>query len=299
MRYLTREGFRSIWVNRLMSLASVAVLMACLLIVGCGTLVFVNINAVLDRIEDQNVIMVYVNDDATEYETTYLKVRLQDTPNVADVLFIPREEAFKQQLADLGDDAQLLDSLDSSILPNAYKVTIKDMAAFSETVETIRTYDSILQIRESSDIANKLTTIRTAVTYIGLGVVAMLFLVSIFIVANTVRITMFSRRLEISIMKAVGATNAFIRWPFMVEGVLLGIIAGVVSLFVVWGMYELAINSFVDILAIFGGEPVAFTDYALYMLGGFVAVGILTGTFGSAVSMGKYLKEQGCVVADE
>ena len=267
-RYLVKEGFRSIWVNRLMSLASVAVLMACLLIVGCAAMVFLNIESMLDIVEGQNVIMVYVKDEASEYETSVLKVELERTANVSEVIFIPREQAFEEQLKKLGDGAEYLGALDESILPNAYKVKISDMAKFTETVNEIKGYQNILRIRESGDLANKLIVIRSSVTYVSIGLVALLFIVAIFIVANTVRITMFSRRLEISIMKAVGATNSFIRFPFMVEGVLLGIISGVFSLTIVWGLYELAASVFTNLLSVIGGTPVPFTRYALHLLFG-------------------------------
>lgn len=298
-RYLVKEGFRSIWVNRLMSLASVAVLMACLLIVGCAAMVFMNIESMLDIVEAQNVIMVYIKDEATEFETSVLKVELEGTPNVAEAIFVSREEAFKAQLKKLGEGAEYLDALDASILPNAYKVIISDMTKFTETVNIIKGYQNILRVRESGDLANKLTVIRSSVTYVSIGLVILLFMVAVFIVANTVRITMFSRRLEISIMKAVGATNSFIRFPFMVEGVLLGIISGVVSFAVVWGLYELAASVFTNLLSVIGGTPVPFTKYALQLLFGFVIVGVFTGSFGSTFSMGKYLKEQGSVVCEE
>lgn len=299
LRYLMREGVRSLWVNRLMSLASVAVLLACLLIIGCGAMVFVNIEEMLDVVEAQNVVMVYVKDDATEFETSLLKAQIEGTENVKEVIFISREEAFREQLEKLGEGASYLDALDASILPNAFKVKITDMSIFSETVEKIKGYDSILSIRESGDLADKLTTVRTSVTYVSIALIGLLFLVAVFIVANTVRITMYSRRLEISIMKAVGATNSFIRFPFMIEGILLGIIAGIVSLGIVWGLYELAANVFQDLLSVIGGSPVPFTQYAALLFGVFITVGIFTGSFGSVFSMGKYLREQGSVVCNE
>ncbi len=301
IRYLTREGFRSVWVNRMMSLASVAVLMACLLIVGCGAMVFFNIQVALDNIEAQNVIMVFVDDAATDYERDLLRVQLENTDNVKEngVNLIPREEAFKAQLDKLGEDAAFLEALDASILPDAFKVEIEDMSRFGETVTAIKGYEYISRVRESGNVAERLTTLRASVTYVSVGLVALLFAVAVFIVANTVRITMYSRRLEISIMKAVGATNAFIRLPFIIEGVLLGVIAGIVSLGVVWGLYALAGPFLQKTLAIIGGTPVPFMDYALYMLAGFIAVGVFTGSFGSAFSMGKYLKEQGSVVNEE
>ncbi|NMP38310.1 MAG: ABC transporter permease [Clostridiales bacterium] len=299
LHYLTREGVRSIWVNRLMSVASITVLMACLVIIGSGVLLYYNISAMLDHVESQNVVMVYVRKGTQDTDRSMLGVAIKSMDNVKDCEFIPKEDAFNEQLKNLGDDAALLTGLDASILPDAYRVTLDDMTKFDFTVTELRALEHVEKVRENSDLAGKLTKIRSAVTYISIGMVIMLFLVAVFIIANTVRITMFSRRLEISIMKAVGATNSFIRWPFLIEGVLLGIISGIVSLGVVYGLYTLATVSFAEILSVVGSSPVAFGNYALRLLGLFLIIGVVTGGFGSSVSLGKYLKEQGSVVSDD
>jgi len=123
--------------------------------------------------------------------------------------------------------------------------------------------------------------------------IVLLFIVSLFIISNTIKVTMFSRRLEISIMKSVGATNSFIRWPFMVEGIIIGVIAGILATGAVWAVYEFALGSFATMLSGFGGEvQVEFLDYALYLVAAFVCIGIFTGVFGSATSIRKYLKER-------
>lgn len=127
----------------------------------------------------------------------------------------------------------------------------------------------------------------------------MLFLVALFIISNTIRITMFSRKLEINIMKAVGATNSFIRWPFMVEGVLLGIISAGVSVLLLWGLYELIIYAFSSVITMLGFSFVPFLSYVWYIFGAFLAIGIITGSFGSMVSMNRYLKEERSVVTNE
>ncbi|MBR5442725.1 MAG: permease-like cell division protein FtsX, partial [Clostridia bacterium] len=187
--YLTREGFRNIWVNRLLSLATIVVLVSCLVIVGSGALIFLNINSVLDLIENQNVVMVYIEDNADETAMDTLKVQLLAMENVADVQFVSREEAFERQKASYGDKASLLDGLSADILPNAYKVTVKDIEQFDSTVATIKKLENVIQIHENSELAGKLASIRNAVSYISLGVIAILFFVSMFIVANTIRIT--------------------------------------------------------------------------------------------------------------
>ena len=296
LKYLTHEGFRNVWVNRLMSLASVTVLMACLIIMGAGIMIYFNINNVVDKVQSQNVVMVYVADDASEDETTQIGTSLKGISNVESCEFVPKEVAFQEQIQSMGGDAALFEGFDEIPLPDAYKVTVKDLSQFENTVSQIK---QINKVRENSDLASKLLSLRHAVSIVSVGLVIMLFLVALFIISNTIRITMFSRKLEISIMKAVGATNWFIRWPFMIEGMILGTISGIVSLGVLWGLYAVAEKVFAQTLSLIGFSLVPFSGYWWQILLVFVAIGLFTGGFGSLVSMAKYLKEQGSVVSDD
>lgn len=299
LKYLTHEGFRNIWVNRLMSLASVTVLLACLVIIGVGSMAFFNINALLDRVEAQNVVMVYLEMNADDATVTSVGEELSALPNVATCEFVSKEDAFAQQVESLGGDSSIFEGLNGNPLPDAYKVTLADLSQFDATVDQIKAIEHVDTVRENSDLASRLVSVRRAVTILSVGVVVLLFLVALFIIANTIRITMFSRKLEINIMKAVGATNGFIRWPFFVEGILLGVISAIVSLGVLWGLYELITVSFADLLRSFNFSLVPFKDYALQMLGVFLLIGVFTGGVGSMISMNKYLREQRSVVSNE
>lgn len=299
LRYLTKEGFRTVFINRLMSVASVTVLMSCLVIIGVAAMIFFNINSVLDMVEGQNIIMVFVNDAADQAQTQQVETVLLGLDNIASCEFVSKEDGYAAILDNLGEDAKVFEGMDASFLPNAYRVKIRDLSRFDETVNSIRSLPNVMSVRENSDLAQRLTKVRNAVTYASMGVIALLFIVAVFIIANTVRITMFSRRLEISIMKAVGATNSFIRWPFMIEGIILGIISALVAEGVLYLLYMLASVSFAGVFAVFGSSLVDFGKYALWLLLTFMAIGIFTGVFGSSVSMGRYLKEQGKVVNDD
>ena len=299
LKYLTHEGFRNVWVNRLMSLAWVTVLMACLIIMGAGIMIYFNINNVVDKVQSQNVVMVYVADDASEDETTQIGTSLKGISNVESCEFVPKEVAFQEQIQSMGGDAALFEGFDEIPLPDAYKVTVKDLSQFENTVSQIKQINKVDSVRENSDLASKLLSLRHAVSIVSVGLVVMLFLVALFIISNTIRITMFSRKLEISIMKAVGATNWFIRWPFMIEGMILGTISGIVSLGVLWGLYAVAEKVFAQTLSLIGFSLVPFSEYWWQILLVFVAIGLFTGGFGSLVSMAKYLKEQGSVVSDD
>ena len=295
LSYLTKEGFRNVWVNRLMSLASVSVLMACLVIIGLGAMLFFNINALLDKIESQNVIMAYIEDGTTDEQIEKLNKDIYGLGNIEDCIFVSKEEAFENSKKELGEDSALLEGMENP-MPDAYKVVVTDMTLFKQTVTGLKGLEHIENVRENSDVAEKLIDIRQAVTIVIAGMVLLLFIVSLFIIANTIRITMFSRRLEISIMKAVGATNWFIRWPFMSEGIVIGIISSLVSMGVLAGLYYGVAYVFEDLLALF--KPVAFGQYAGYIFLLFAVIGMFTGSVGSLFSMGRYLKEQGSVISE-
>jgi len=297
--YLTKEGVRNIWSNRLMSLASIAVLTSCLVLIGCAVMLFLNINSMLENVEDQNIIMVYMQDGITEEQMNKASQDIRMIPSVQSCDFISKEDSYKEQLQSLGSDAALLEGLTENPLPDAYKVTLSDLSEYDTVLTMLSSVENTISVRGNSDLATQVRQIRTGVTYVSLGIIVMLLVVSLFIISNTVRVTMYNRRLEISIMKAVGATNWFIRWPFIIEGIVLGIISGVISLLLVFGLYELTLKSLGSIFTLFGGSAIPFISCAFPMLGAFILIGILAGTVGSIVSMSRYLKEQGSVVSDE
>lgn len=298
--YLTREGFRNLYVNRLMSIASISVLFSCMVMIGAAFMIMVNINMFIGSVEDQNVIMVFVEDEATEEQTKALGESIKAQDNVSKCTFISRESSFEQLKNDMGDSSVLFEGLDSNPLPDAYEVVLEDQELFDETVESLAKLDNVLHIRENRQLAAKLSGLRNTVSYVSIGIISLLLIVSLFIVSNTIRITMDSRRLEINIMKSVGATRWFIRWPFMVEGMMLGVISGVLALLAVWGIYAAVSRSLVSMLSGLGMTSVVpFGKYALILLAVFLGLGLVSGAFGSAVSITRYLREKEFVVVDE
>ena len=283
--YLTREGMRNLYVNRLMSVASVSVLFSCMVMIGVAFMIMVNINMFIGNVEDQNVIMVFVDDSATKAEEDEL---------------VGKDSGFAQLKDEMGDSSVLFDGLDENPLPDAYEVSLKDTDKFDDTVKRISELPHVLHIRENRQLAKQLAGLRNTVSYVSAGMIALLLIVSLFIVSNTIRITMDSRRLEINIMKSVGATRWFIRWPFMIEGMMLGLISGVLALLAVWGIYEIAGRSLVKTLSGIGMSGIApFGKYALILLAAFIVLGVLSGALGSAVSITKYLKEKEFAIVDE
>ena len=298
--YLTKEGFRNIRVNHLMSIASIAVLMSCLVMMGAAFMVIVNVNNVMSEIESQNVVMVYLKDEVQGEALTEMREKITLMQNVKKCEFVDKETAFKQQLEELDTDATYFEGVENP-LPDLFKVSVSDMTKFDKTVAELKTLDGVDSVRDNREIAQTLVKIRQTIFYVSIGVIAVLLLISLFIIANTVRITMYSRRLEINIMKSVGATNWFIRWPFMVEGMVLGAISGILSLAVVWGLYRLVQPSVSSMLTMVsrGFTTVSFLDYIVYILVAFLVIGIVSGGIGSLISIQKYLKERGGVVYEE
>ncbi|MDD7615152.1 MAG: permease-like cell division protein FtsX [Oscillospiraceae bacterium] len=298
--YLTKEGFRNIRVNHLMSIASIAVLMSCLVMMGAAFMVIVNVNNVMSEIESQNVVMVYLKEEVQGEAITEMREKITLMQNVKKCEFVDKETAFKQQLEELDTDATYFEGVENP-LPDLFKVSVSDMTKFDKTVAELKTLDGVDSVRDNREIAQTLVKIRQTIFYVSIGVIAVLLLISLFIIANTVRITMYSRRLEINIMKSVGATNWFIRWPFMVEGMVLGAISGILSLAVVWGLYRLVQPSVSSMLTMVsrGFTTVSFLDYIVYILVAFLVIGIVSGGIGSLISIQKYLKERGGVVYEE
>ena len=298
-RYLVKEGFHNTWTNRMMSVASICVLLSCLLLIGSASMIFLNIDSLVQKIENENVIMVYIDDEATDADIDELGIELQNLSNVQKIEFVAKEDAWAEQIATM-DEAQaefFTEQTDEIPLPDAYKVTVKDLEQFTTTVKQIKKLNHIDTVRQNTDLAKKLAKISNGISIISIVIIAVLFAISLFIISNTIKLTVYSRRLEISIMKSVGATNSFVQLPFVVEGIILGVVAGVLSLFAVWGIYELAINRFGDVFSSIGLDPLKFTDYAWIMLGVFVAIGIVSGVGGSLITMRKYLTKEGSEIS--
>ena len=298
--YLTKEGFRNIHANRLMSVASIAVLMACLVMIGSAFMVLVNVDNIMQEIESENVVMVYLDMDTTPEQVKEVKEQILSNSNVLRCNYVDKETAFDKAIEDLDTDASYFDGVENP-LPDLFEVSLNDMTKFGKTVSELQSMNHVDVVRDNKDIANMLIQVRSTISYVSLGIIAVLLVISLFIIANTIRITMFSRRLEINIMKSVGATNWFIRWPFIVEGMILGLISAALSLGVVWGVYRLLGPTVTSLLSMVSREftIVPFTQYVLYIAVAFAALGLISGSFGSLISIQKYLKERGGVVYDE
>jgi Cell division protein len=297
-KYLVREGLRNAWANRLMTFASVGVLVCCLVLMGSAVLVSVNISHIMELFEDKNVVMVFLNDTVSGSDTSMTVADVQkqiltvENVDPDSVEFVPKEKGFSSLMNRFDEKLKIMDTLGdtANILPDAFKVGFKDPTRYETTVKQLKNLPVVYTVRDNREYAEKLMGINQTVTVVGAWIVGLLLVVSLFIITNTIKLTMYVRKLEISIMKSVGATDWFIRMPFLVEGIVIGLIAGLVSFGLVSYIYSAAASSITDVMAT-GVLPYSSMFFRLLLA--FIGSGVLSGTIGSLVSIRKYLRNDG------
>lgn len=294
-KYLVKEGFRNLWINRLMTFASVGVLTACLLLVGFAMLFSDNVSSIVGYVEEQNELVAFLKKDNTEEENLALQKKIAAMEDVDEIVYVTKDEAWEIQKEKLGDAASLLEENGDNPYYAYFTIKEKDLEKIDQTTVAIEKMDGIEKVNSSNGFAKSIVQIRKMVNIFGGAVIAALVLVSLVIIANTIRSAVFSRRKEINIMKYVGATNSFIRVPFMVEGVILGILAAAIAFLLIWGGYSLLYSSLTgDMMASFVANALKsmlpFREVAAKIGVLFLAAGVLTGTLGSLLSVRNHLK---------
>ena len=288
--YLAKEGFKNVWNNRIMSIASVCVLVSCLVLTGAASLLSVNVSKVVDSVGQSNETTVYIDDKYSQLEAVYVGKKIEKVDNVASVEFYSKDDAFRHYKDELGDELFALIEKDRNPLPDAFIVVMDDLSLYDETVEKIQKIEGVDSINNRGDFAKKLTEISNLISVISLGIVIALTVISLFIIANTIRATMYSRRYEISIMKSVGATNMFVRIPFLIEGMLIGLISALVATGGLSLLYEGVAQAISASMPI---DYIPLADVIIIIAVAFAVSGILVGFFGSFISIRKYLKKEG------
>lgn len=198
LKYLIKEGFRNTWTNRMMSVASICVLMSCLVLIGSASMIFLNIDSLLSRIEEENVIMVYVANGTTDEDIALMDANIKAVGNIKETQFVPKEEAWAEQLDTMEEaQAEFFTQISSDIpLPDAYKVTVENLDQFDRTVEKLKALDHVDTIRENKNLAQKLVAIRQGISVIAIVIISVLFVISLFIISNTIKLTVYSNVLK-------------------------------------------------------------------------------------------------------
>ena len=326
MRYLTKEGLKNVWVNRLMTLSSVGVLVACMVLIGLSLLLSMNITKIMGNLEKQNVVMVFFDDyNAALYDEEGRKApegaeldkngicdqmftvhneeeakaicyEIAGIDNVASATFVSKEESLeiaKKNISKKNESAMKALEGENNPFSLGARVTMEKLEDFDETIAAIKKINGVDNIRAQDDLADKITSIKKGLSIAGIAIISILLIISLIIVSNTIRVTMYNRKLEISIMKAVGATDGFIRIPFIIEGVAIGLISAVISEGILYCCYRVAVEAILSGIGINDVDFISFSSKALLLFGIFAGIGIIAGAFGSIIMISKYLKREG------
>ena len=243
MGYHLKEGFRSIFTHGLMSFAAVCMIVACLIIMGSFSLVAVNLDNTLGDLEAQNEFTAYVDESLTEEQAKALQGKLERLANVSSATFVDRQAAMDQYVERYADseNKDLFEDLPENTLRHRYRIHVVEIEKMGETVKAVEQISGIAKVTASLDIADGFVTLRNMAGAVAWILIAMLLIISLFIIANTIKLATFHRREEIAIMKMCGATNWFVRWPFIFEGMILGLLGAVLAFFLQWGIYSLSL----------------------------------------------------------
>ena len=288
-KYLIKEGFRNIGNNKLMTIASIGVLLSCLLITGAAVLFSINVKAAVKQVERQNSFTVYLDSNLSSVEAVKVGDKIKSVDNVISCEFFSKEEAIEKYRDVLGS---LFDGLqgEDNPMPDAFHVSMEDLSEYEQTVNAIASIYGVDTIGDRSGAVESLTKLDKLVTTIGFWIVIILSAVSLFIVSNTISVTMYSRRLEISIMKSVGATDGFIRIPFIVEGIVIGMISAILALAGLGTLYETCMRLINQIIPL---SHIDFMPMIAPVAVSFGVSGILFGLLGGIISIRKYLRKGG------
>ena len=287
--YYFSEGFHSIFTHGFMSFAAVCMIVACLLIMGSFTLVAVNLDKNLGDLENENQLAVYIDDSYTEEKARSLEKEIAQVPNVTQITFESREtvlENWKEKYSDV----DLMDDLPDDAFRDRFYVHMNNIELIAQTKQALEEIPGVADVAAAVEIAEGFVMVRNIATGVALVLVGILLIVSLFIIANTIKLATFYRREEIAIMKMCGATDSFIRWPFVVEGMVLGLTGSLVAFFLQWGIYQLVAKNIVESNGLSLMTMISYTSMIDIILPVFCGVGVLIGVGGSLIAIRKFLQ---------
>ena len=295
-KYLTKQGLNSLWKNRLMSLASIGVLVVCLILVGAAGLFSANVNSMMKYVQSQNEALVLANNDATQTQLDEIEKEIKKLENVDTVTFVSKDQALEDQKEKYGEYADALDTMkgDKNPLSDSFTVTFKDLSQIEGTVAQLEKINNVKKVSVMMDVANNMAVIGRVLYIGGIVIVVILIAVAMVIISNTVKMTIFNRRKEISIMKYVGATDQFIRFPFVVEGAVLGLVSSVIAYVALLIGYNALVSTLPtddgSILSTLANNLIPFSHFWFPLMLFFIVAGLSVGVFGSSVFVRKHLK---------
>jgi cell division transport system permease protein len=288
-RYFFHEGMSNMFSHGFMSFAAIGTTVACLLIMGTFSLVALNANENLKELQKQSEILAFVDESYTREQAQALQDTLEKIDNVTSCEFITREQAMQDYVAKYNND-NVFSDLDASIFRDRYSIHVADLNKLSQTKAAVESVEGIAKVRADEDISSGFLTLSRVATIVCVSLIAILLVISVFIISNTIKLTTFDRREEIAIMKMVGATDGFIRWPFVYEGLLIGVLGAAISFFLQWGLYRLIERGIQNSDTM---QLISLVDFGTLwpqIAGAFLAAGVLIGVGGSLMAIRKFLR---------
>ncbi|MEG1719150.1 MAG: permease-like cell division protein FtsX [Clostridia bacterium] len=287
--YAAKDAIHNIRKNTIMSSASVVILLSCLLIIGSSILIIFNIDIFVKSLENKSEVVVFVDDAFDKTPVEELSAKISEIPNVSEATYQSKAEAIEEYILSINSTDEAINQKlrEDNPLRASFHIKFADLGIYSETMVQIENLDFIAKIRENRSAVGTILNIKNAVTIISFWAIGIFLFLSLFIISNTVRLAMFTRKLEINIMKYVGATDGFIRKPFIFEGLFLGTLAGGLAFGIEWLVYSKVIAPMLVSMNLF--SPLVFGNYWLIALVVFIGAGAIIGIVGSILPMRKYL----------
>ena len=289
--YLFKEGIRGIFLHGFMSFAAVCVTVACLLIVGTFFSITYNISLVVKELNEENEILVYVDEKLSESEANHIGSAIADVPNVEKAEFIPRDEAY-EAFCKAHAQSGAFEGLSTETFRHRFRVLLSDPRLLNETKTNLTALEGVVWVKAAEEVAQFLIMIQDVISMFSMVVIIALLIVSLLIISNTVKLAMADRRDEIAIMKMVGATNGFIRFPFVVQGFLLGIVGAGVAFVLEWLLYNVMLTKLAQLGAGDLLTMIPFKDLLLPMLIIFAGTGMFVGIVGSFASIRRFMRDK-------
>ena len=287
--YLLREGVRGVFLHGFMSFAAICVTVACLIIVGSFSLILYNLGLMIRDLEQENEMLIYIDETYPEAEAISVGSQINMISNVRKAEFVSREQALADFVEEQGDPT-MFQGLEADTFRDRFVVTMEDNSLMRETETEIRSIEGVADVVAHYEIAEGFSTVQRVLNIASVAIIAVLLVVSLLIISNTVKLVMYDRKEEIAIMRMVGATNSFIRLPFVVQGFLLGIIAAAVAFFLEWGLYDLFSANISTNYTNRGVSRVTLQALRSVMVIFYAVTGFCVGVFGSLMSIRKFLK---------
>ena len=291
--YLIGEGFANVFKNKKSTGASLMIMCATMIIFGIFLILGENINHFVDEVESVQGVQVFINNDATQEQIDEIGDKIRQIDGVSTVEYVSKDDALQQMKDRFGDKQDLLEGYEeNNIFPASYVVTLTDLTKSQEVQDQILTFDNIKKITSKDETVTTLINLANGIKIVTGVILVLLVVISIFIIANTIKLTVHARRKEISIMKYVGATNGFIRWPFIVEGMIIGVFASIISIAIVGFAYNIIAQKLIssEFMQVINMSLVTFGDMFNSIIFVYMLLGIGIGALGSVISMRKYLK---------